>query len=238
MELFRYGIINENENQHIFAFGSHQYALYYWTKAVWERKLIPPSLLIHIDHHADFLTPKCAFDRLVAPKEIETNIKKGQLSCDTFIRPAISMGIIHDIAFCCYPCPKNDVPNFTNYESPIGIVDRLQSYLQSAHLCDKDSQLCGNIVSRNLILDIDLDFFLEPDEKGYLIPKNQSVVRNEIAAINELQKYSSITTIATSPNIGNNQKGYQQSIRETFCEHFAAKIDLSRQPITEAIGHF
>lgn len=231
MELYRYGIIYEDDSQHTYAFGSHQYALYYWTKAVWEGKLISPSLLIHIDHHADFLTPECSFDRLVEPEEIDTNIKKGQLSYDSFIRPAISMGLIQDIAFCCYPCSNNDVPNFTNYESPISIADRLQSYHQGAHLSDKDSQLCGNIISKNLILDVDLDFFLEPDEKGFLIPKNQSVIRNEITAINELHKYSAVTTIATSPNIGNNQKGYQQSIREIFCKHFTAnKIDLSRQP--------
>ncbi|MHB8882965.1 MAG: peptide arginase family protein [Thermodesulfovibrionales bacterium] len=230
MELKRYGIIFEDDIRNIFVFGSHQYALYYWTKAVWEKKLNTGTLLIHIDNHVDFSTPKCSFDNLVSPEEIEKNISQGRLHYDSFIRPAISMGIIQDIAFCCYPCTNNSVPNFTNYESPINIVGNLRKALGSESLSDMKKQLCRNIVARNLILDIDLDYFLTPNRLGFLVPKSDLEIKNEIAAINELHEYATITTIATSPNIGNNQMGYQRSIRELFCKSFAASIDLSKQP--------
>ncbi len=79
-------------------------------------------------------------------------------------------------------------------------------------------------------MDIDLDYFLESNKKNYLIPKRENVIIKEIEAINRLLEFASITTIATSPNIGNSKKGHQQFIQGMFSKYFSGNIDISKQP--------
>ena len=53
-----YGPIMEDDENKIYVFGSHQYALYYWVRALLAQTLAPNAQLIHIDHHTDFLPPR------------------------------------------------------------------------------------------------------------------------------------------------------------------------------------
>lgn len=202
-----YGIISEDESRSIYVFGSHQYALYYWTKAILEKKLNLKAQLVHIDHHADFLTPSYSYNTLVSPEEIADCIKDRKIHYDSFIVPALTIGIIQDVTFCCYPNRHNEIENFINYERPIAIINKLNKYLKGQLLSIEEKLLYSNIVSRNLILDIDSDYFLTADKKDYLIPKRASVIIKEIKAINRLHEFASVTT-ATSLNIGNSKKGH------------------------------
>ena len=142
-----YGKIFEDENRNIYVFGSHQYALYYWTKTIWEKKLNLRAQLVHIDYHADFLTPSYSFDTLVSPEEIADCIKKRKIHYDSFIVPALTMGIIQDVAFCCYPNRHNEIENYINYETPIAIVNKLNKYLKG-QLLSKEEKLLYAILYR------------------------------------------------------------------------------------------
>lgn len=226
MELCFYGAIEENDKNNIYVFGSHQYALYYWTRALREKKISPKSQLIHIDYHPDILTPVIDIDTTVSPEDIRQLIENGKIHHDSFIKPAISMGIIDNVTFCCYPAPHQSVGDFKNYISPINLVDELNKYLND-EANNTEDKLFSNISYDSIILDIDLDFFFEP--KGLddvLRPKSKKDIKKEVHAINRLFSYATITTIATSPEMYRQE--FRDKVESVFSDCFAVPIDFSK----------
>lgn len=226
MELDLYGIISEDDETGVYLFGSHQYALYFWTKAIWEERLKPKAQLIHIDFHADYSSPITEFTSLLPPEDIASCIRNRVIQYNSFIIPAISMGIVESCAFCCFPFEDISLGHFPNYVTPSGIVNNLTKYLKGEYLPAREKRLCSNILGRNLILDIDIDYFLKPNEKHVLVPKKEDVIIAEIESINRLVEYAPVTTIAISPNIG--KDAYQQKIQKIFSKYFTIGIDFDK----------
>lgn len=191
-------------------------------------KLSKNAQLIHIDYHTDFQHPEMAFRQLLTPDEIQSLIIRKKIENDSFIIPAISMGIVKDVAFCC--CPDRCYPtgNFDNYISPVAIVEHLDKYIEMVALSQNIRELCHNITTNNIILDIDLDYFLEPNGEKKFISKREDVIRREVKAINKLFEFASITTIATTPQLVRNHR--ELIIKKVFSESFAVNLDFFRQP--------
>ncbi len=223
MEHSLYGTISEDENNNTYVFGSHQYALFYWVRAISQNKLNHNAQLIHIDFHSDFLSSEIDFKTLLSSHEIKSLIENRKIRNDTFIRPAIAMGIVEDIAFCCFQNRQQPYGDFINYVSPISILDKLNN---NEPLSNRLEKLRSNIVRENLILDIDLDCFFMANKKSVMIPKNRDEIINEIHTINRLFEFASITTIATSPEIGKDKQ--RKFIRELFSEYFVVNIDFEK----------
>lgn len=234
MSLYVYGDINKNEESKVYVFGSHQYALYYWTKAVSENKLGLKALLIHIDLHSDYLDTASCIDNQISldPEAVLKCIKNRAIHYDDFIIPALKMGIVGDIAFCCNPKQKgNQCNNFKNYESPIKIAEFLSQYNNGKSL--SEYSLCKKILERNCILDIDLDFFLDikynnTSELDESVLKQDKTIIDEIKAINTLFDFASITTITTSHDLGWDRERHH--IQKIFSQHFKGRINFKNKP--------
>ena len=101
-------------------------------------------------------------------------------------------------------------------------------------LSKAEYSLCQRILRGRIILDIDLDFFIDfmPDEKEIiptiLVPKNERMIIEEISAINKLFSYAGITTIATSPELfcGEDGRRYLAIIQNIFAKHFLLPINF------------
>jgi hypothetical protein len=208
-----YGSIHEDEKNNVYVIGSHQYALYYWLKALRENKIRPKAQLIHIDYHTDFLSPCIDISPTITPEDVRQLIESRKIQNDRFIKPAIELGIIDSISFCCYPSCHQPTGGFKNFNSPTALVDDFTQ-----------AQLCSNLTGRgNIILDIDLDFFYKPKwGKGLLRPKSKKDIKKEVCAINSLLKYVSITTIATSPEMY--RKEFREYVELNFYSYFAIPL--------------
>ena len=71
----------------------------------------------------------------------------------------------------------------------------------------------------------------EPCNEGIptsLIPKEVTLIQNEVAAINYLFNYAAITTIATSPEMFCSEEGkrYFEEIKSIFAKHFIIPIQF------------
>lgn len=233
MSPYVYGDISKNEENKVYVFGSHQYALYYWTKAVSENKLGLKALLIHIDLHSDYHDPASCIDNQISldPEAVLKCIKNRAIHYDDFIIPALKMGIVGDIAFCCNPKQRdNQCDNFKNYESPTKIAESLSRYNNGKSLSESEYSLCKKILEQNCILDIDLDFFLDfkCNSANELVLKQDKTILNEINAINTLFDFASITTITTSHDLGwDKERHYVQKI---FSQHFKGHINFKNKP--------
>jgi hypothetical protein len=228
MSFRAYGIIDINETINIFTFGSHQYALYFWLKCVEKGIIRKHASLIHIDFHADFISPHSEIDMYISSSGIEDLINKGAIHYDTFIKIALSLGIVNNIEFCCkphfsHPLGKkvkskisgfNEVKPFNNHVSPILLINDINRH-NPPDVSD-------------LILDIDLDFFVD-FESDIIRLKEKSKIIEEIKAINELFKLAKVTTICTSHD-WSWKKEQREKVQNIFSENFSVKIDFSRRP--------
>lgn len=230
MALNAFGIIDENETQGIYAFGSHQYALYFWAKAVHEGRIPWGSTLLHIDFHTDFLAPSKQLSNTITPDEIDSLIRSREIRYDNFIKAALNIGIIKDVLFCCKQRSGefNDCGEFTIFISPLRIVELLQKYGEGNLLAQSDESLCKLILRDNIILDVDLDFFVDFTD-GPIVLKDDALIIQETQAINDIFQHSKIMTICTSHDWswGDKQRQHTTSI---FCKHFTGQISLNREP--------
>lgn len=223
MNLDIFGPIMEDDKSNTYVFGSHQYALYYWLKARWGKKILPKAQLIHIDYHTDFLAPLIDIASTATPDDIRQLIENRKIQHDRFIKSAIALGIIDNVTFCCYPARHQPTGHFKNYISPTALRDNLREYLNNKHHDFTQDQLFSNLNRGNIILDIDLDFFYKPKgRKGILRPKSEKDIKKEVCAINSLHKYATITTIATSPEMY--RKEYRDFVESVFSRYFVVPI--------------
>jgi len=216
MPFYAYGIIDADEINNVYTFGSHQYALYFWLKCVEQGIIRKYASLIHIDFHSDFLSHRVKIDKGIDSLCIEDLIKKRMIHYDDFIKLALSLNIIQNIKFCCKPKwgEFNDVRPFKNYVSPTTLLNSIR----------RDNMFSVS----DIILDIDLDFFID-FKSEYIQLKEEEQIKKEIAAINEIFKFSKIATVCTSHEwIWNKQQ--REKIQNIFSEYFAVKIDFSKKP--------
>ena len=234
MRMVRYKSLKEfkdDENQ-VFVFGPHQYSLYHWYKAYENKKISCNSLVVHIDLHSDFLDPRIKLETRVTSEDIKRHIELGQINFDSFMKPALQIGLINEIVFCCSTdLVHNEYGKFVNFESPVTIINLLNRYDKNKKLSSLETALCKKMLKGRIIVDIDLDFFLEfePCKDSIptsLIPKNETLIQNEVAAINYLFNYAAITTIATSPEIFCSEEGkrYFEEIKSIFAKYFIIPI--------------
>jgi len=217
MTLYAYGIIDIDETNNVYTFGSHQYALYFWLKCLEQGLLRKHASLIHIDFHSDFLNPLSSINKEIDSLNVESLINRRQIHNDNFIKIALSLGLIKDIKFCCKPewGEFNNVKPFQNFLSPIIILDALKKHVR---LNDAD-----------IILDIDLDFFIDFKSETIKL-KERSQIENEIRAINELFKYAKVTTICTSQD-WSWRKEQREKVQKIFCDNFIYKVNFSKNPV-------
>ncbi len=230
MALNAFGIIDENEPQGIYAFGSHQYALYFWAKAVHEGRIPWGATLLHIDFHTDFLAPSKRLRPTTTKDQIDSLIKSREIRNDNFIKAAMNIGIVKDVLFCCKPRSGefNDCGEFTNFTSPLRLVNLLQMHKEGDLLSQSDKILCNLISQNNLILDLDLDFFVDFTD-GPIVLKDDALIIQETQAINDIFQHSKIMTICTSHDWSwdDKQRLHATSI---FCKHFTGRISLNSEP--------
>lgn len=180
-----YGIINEDEENNIYAFGSHQLALYYWKKCAEENVIKFPATLIHIDYHSDFMPPKIDLDEQSKSSRILNLVKTNQIENDHLIQCALFWNMVENIFFCCSPTRFTLEPftdEYTNHLSPVNLIN--------------NESIIDNFRRTDVLLSIDLDFFIDFQAEDL---KKDEVIKEEIEAINELYKYSKVTTICTTP---------------------------------------
>jgi hypothetical protein len=200
--------------------------------------------LIHVDLHSDYLSPRCNIDQSASPESIHKLIQNKSIAYDEFIKPAIQFGIVKTVAFCCNPKQRNVYGNFNNYGSPIKIVEMLLDHNNHQALHKAEHNICNKIRGRNLILDIDLDFFLdfihdESDESVpcLLKPKDEHTIIQEIRAINTLFDFASITTIATSPAPDFSwDDRTRREVENIFSNNFKVPIDFTYEPEDITVG--
>jgi hypothetical protein len=230
-----YGAIKEDDENGLYVFGSHQYALYYWVRALLAQQISPNAQLIHIDYHTDFLQPSVAIDSAATPTSIKQLIECGKLRNDQFIKAAMMLNIINNISFCCPPLPHQPCGDFRNYSSPTVLVGELNKYLSSKDMqsCQPQDELFPQLNKGNILLNIDLDFFYEVKERGKMEPKPEIDIARDVIAINSLLKYATITTIAMSPEL--NRKAYKK-IAVMFSKYFALPIDFEMPMPVYGIG--
>jgi len=225
-----YGIISEDKAKNVYSFGSHQYALYYWAKAIAGKSLNKNALLIHIDLHSDFISPKVDIHDQIPPELIQNLIKNRSIAYDEFIVASIKMGIVDNVAFCCNPKQVGEFGEFINYESPLSIIELFSRYKNKEALLNSEYYLCKEVEKKNFILDIDLDFFMDfkSNENEELELKHENTIINEIRAINTLYEFANITTISTSPapdfSWDDTTRRYVQNI---FSNYFKGEVNLS-----------
>ena len=214
-----FGAIDRDEDNNVFLFGSHQYALYYWVKCFEKGSIKHGANLVHIDFHSDFLSSEGVFDNLLSSKIICEQIINKSINYDNFIRVAKSMKLIDHIDFCCKPQVGefNDVTPYINYVSPIKLLEQRKFFIQESN-CSKN----------NLILDIDLDFFVSFEDE-YIKLKEEKQIINEIKAINKLSKLACLTTIATSQD-WSWEKEHREKVQQLFFEHSIFRLDFFRKP--------
>ncbi len=225
-----HGRIFEDDVNNVYIVGSHQFALYYWTKAVWRKKLSLDSLLIHIDLHSDLLDPRLHNLCLQSPQSIYDLIENRSITFDTFIRPALDMRIVSEIAFCCNPNQQNDFGGFLNHKCPSRIVQLLSQYRNGAMLSEYEASICKKVMEGSFILDVDMDYFFDFKSNGFeLTLKQEEVIIQDIEAINSLFDLARITTIATSPDFiwDLNLRLYLQKL---FVRYFRIKLDFQEMP--------
>ncbi len=230
MALNAFGIISENEFQAIYAFGSHQYALYFWARSMEEGRITKNSTLAHIDFHSDFLAPDKRLRTPTTSHQVDRLINERVIRYDNFIKSAIKTGIVKDVVFCCKPKSGgfNDFGKFKNYVSPINIANFLQSYKAKAPLPKADKLMCEQILDGALILDIDLDFFLDFNSETIRL-KDDALIIKEVNAINAIFQHSKTTTICTSHDWSweDTQRRHVQMI---FSKHFVGKVSFDNEP--------
>jgi len=225
-----FGIISEDDLQSIYVSGSHQYALYFWVRSIAKARIHKDSTLIHIDFHSDFLDPDNGLITPTTPQQVERLIRERTIRFDNFIKSAIKIGIVKDVAFCCKPTSGefNDFGKFKNYVSPIKIAELLKSYKEKAPLPKAAKLLCKKMVDGVLILDIDLDFFVDFNSETIRL-KDDALIINEVKAINSIFQHSQITTICTSHDWSwlDAQRNHVQTI---FSKHFIGKVSFDKEP--------
>lgn len=225
-----FGVISEDELQAIYAFGSHQYALYFWAKSMNEGRIPKNSTLVHIDFHSDFLNPDNRLITPTTPQQVDRLIRERVIRYDNFIKSAIKIGIVKDVVFCCKPKSGdfNDFGKFKNYVSPIKIVELLRSYKEKAPLPKAEKLLCEQILDGALILDIDLDFFVDFNAETIRL-KDDALIIKEVSAINAIFQHSKTTTICTSHDWSweDTQRSHVQMM---FSNHFVGKVSFDNEP--------
>jgi len=225
-----YGIISEDERRAIYAIGSHQYALYFWAKSLNNGRIHKNSMLVHIDFHSDFLDPDKQLSRTTTPQQIDRLIKRHIIRYDNFIKSAISAGIVKDVVFCCKPKSGefNDFGKFKNYISPRKIVDLLQDYKDGVPLPSVEKFICKRIMDGEVILDIDLDFFVDFNSDIIRL-KDDALIKEEVNAINSVFQYSGTTTICTSYDWS--WEDIQRiHVQRMFSKYFIGKVSLNKEP--------
>jgi len=216
MSFYAYGIIDTDEKHNVYTFGSHQYALYFWLKCIEQGIIRKYASLIHIDFHSDFIDPQSEINKKIDSSGIEDLITQRLICYDNFINIALSLSIIKNIKFCCKPkCGEfNNVKPFKNYVSPIILLNDIR----------RDNSLDDS----DMILDIDLDFFI--DFKSDIIKlKERDQIENEVEAINELFKFAKVTTICTSHDWSWNEE-QRKRVQGIFSECFSFRINFSKNP--------
>ena len=195
--------------------GSHQLALYYWSFCIQKEILKKYATVIHIDFHSDFLDHRVSYvsDN---PDDIFKLISDKEIQFDTFIKYAISANMINEVIFCCKPQSgeMNNVDPFINYHSPVLLVDSLLR---------KDIHLPAN-----LILDIDLDYFID-FESEIIKLKTESQIIEEIEAINKLFQYAKVTTISTSQD-WSWEREHWEFVQNLFERYFNSPVSFSCNP--------
>ncbi|EKE25751.1 MAG: hypothetical protein ACD_5C00045G0003 [uncultured bacterium] len=216
MALMAFGDIFRDDDKKVFIIGSHQLALYYWSIGVQEKTLQKNAILIHIDFHSDFLNHRVSgiSDN---PNEILEQVRRRKIKNDTFIKYAISVNIVNQVIFCCKPQNGeiNNVDPYVNYISPVLLVGKVLK---------KDLTF-----PENLILDIDLDFFVDFECETMKL-KDESQIIEEIEAINVLFQYAKVTTISTSHDWMTWDDEQREFVQNLFEQYFMSPVSFSCNP--------
>lgn len=215
--LSKQGTISEYEDVQLYAIGWHQFALYYWAKALSEKKIKPGALLLHIDFHADHLNDRATdYKYFNSPIEVKCIIERNLIQYDSYIVPAIRWGMVSEVAFCCYQPKADTFLGFKNHRE----VTVLENWFEDSGKRERD-----------VILNVDLDYFFKPTDVKYnpCPPKDEMVIKREVESINRILKHSNLTTIATSPNHGDmKDRKYIQSL---FKKYFERDINLDESKL-------
>jgi len=176
-----------NQRDNTYLVGYHQYALYYWYKCVEIGLIGKESLLIHIDLHSDFINPLIQTGSINNSKDVLEAISSKMIKHDSFVIPALDNEIISNILFCCNSNQQNEYGDYENFHNPEAVIKKI--ILEKAFY-------------KEIILDLDIDFFLDFQEDGIsLLPMPEEKIIKILQSISILRKMAKITTIATSPEI-------------------------------------
>lgn len=172
----------------VYIFDEHNHAFFAWCEALTEGNIQRESTLIHIDAHSDGYEPSF----FLPPN---WNLKQAAeyaqfLEIDTFINPAIKLGIVKDIHFVEHY--HNEVKAIFDYNSSKLSVQRSDNYDPFSFA------IRLQLDPRKPIVDLDLDFF--EHNGGY------GCEASEIASIRELMSRAGVVTMATSPGFINQHK--------------------------------
>ena len=183
-------------NKKIYLFGYHQYALYFWAKSIEKKILRKNCILIHIDLHSDFMQPVYDSHSFESSRYILQKIKNKSINHDSFIIPAISMKIVSEVMFCCNRNQINEYGEFNNFEYPKAILTSLERQK----------------IKQDIILDIDIDYFLTFKSNTDLVPMDKKEMKEHLSYVRELNNISTLTTVATSPEIFATERNWKKMI--------------------------
>lgn len=196
---FEYG---ENKTP-IYIFDKHNLTFFAWCEALKENKIHAGAVLLHFDDHDDSVIPSQNNIDIHNLNEVASYTKK--LNINEFISPAIKSGLVNSEVLWIAPYSTSNSDRFSS------VIDNKNVSLRKVGI---DSEIIKNFVSgqtdsRNLIVDIDLDYFegiddVPPYIRGF--KTNEERFDHDIQILKELINKAGVVTISTSPTFINQEK--------------------------------
>ncbi|MBI4130533.1 UPF0489 family protein [Candidatus Roizmanbacteria bacterium] len=187
-----------NDTPSIYIIDNHQHAFFCWCEALKEGRIDAKALLAHFDMHDDTYTSS-DYEVNVNDLSHVTDYVGSTLQCYNFIAPAYHHGVIGEIVTCS---PFHQVPH--DVKAISSFYDQIR--ISSLYSDGFDRILQGE--RKNLIVDIDLDYFLPfvdlkqfNDSFMVLDPDDFTPERLdfEIQQMKILLQRAGAVTLATSP---------------------------------------
>lgn len=192
----------------VYIFDDHNHAAFAICEAHSEGRLFPSATMIHIDAHDDgTVSPIVPNTRGLPPLSEVANMVQYYTDIESFIDPIVNWGLVREVIWVD---PEwNNPPIFMPSQGRSIIsgfadnqhqVNRISVRTTPMEIWDVgDLEEINPINPRQLIVDIDIDFFAE-------IPENSTKERGALGMIKRLMQKATIVTVATSPGYINQER--------------------------------